>query len=85
MQVKILHVYFAYPVQRSRRSLSIIRNARGHYGKLRTHEYQSQNAEAPLLLKYLTIIPRTRVGYELLDSGRGAGTNKETVDLPNLL
>ena len=23
-------------------------------------------------LRYLTIIPRTRVGYELLDSGRGA-------------
>ena len=22
---------------------------------------------------YLTIIPRTRVGYELLDSGRGTG------------
>ena len=23
-------------------------------------------------VRYLTIIPRTRVGYELLDSGRGA-------------
>ena len=49
------------------------------------HTSTNKNAEAPLLLKYLTIIPRTRVGYELLDSGRGAGTNKETVDLPNLL